>query len=239
MRELTILDKTSAMLLHEAETFCSQYQNIVISDKKEGKSLRAEVRKKRNEIDDARKAFKNKYLAPYNLFEKEIKSVEAVYDILIDRIDQQVKEFEAYEYSEKLKKIREIYNELIPEDHPTHMDLANIVRDEWKNSTYGFDRIRADIEQLKAKWEMDLEVLSRTPYKDVAMSVYENTGDYAQALRVVDTMEKAAEGKTSVFDASEPILRKSVVVVEVEHDELSALTELLGNFGYEYRIEEV
>jgi len=88
------------------------YAGLVYSDDsiKDAKSDRATLNKVKKRIEDARKAYKEKCLAPYNAIEPQIKELVSMVDQQKELIDETVKAYETRQKEAKEKDVRKYYD---------------------------------------------------------------------------------------------------------------------------------
>lgn len=120
MNELEIINSTGndvtkwdfSAIKAELEKRLADYADLVYTDENisVAKADRATLRKVKKNIDDARKAYKKKCMAPYEEMEPKLKELIGLVDRQNCVIDQVVKDHEVRQRSEKEKKIREYYD---------------------------------------------------------------------------------------------------------------------------------
>lgn len=83
----------------------TQYSDDAAIVLKEMKADRADLNKMKKVFEERRLAVKNKYMAPYLDFEKQVKELISLLDTPLNTIDSKVKELESKAREEKRKKI--------------------------------------------------------------------------------------------------------------------------------------
>lgn len=105
------------------------------------------MRKLYKNLDDARKQVKERYMEPYQEFEKQIReSLEKIQEPIAE-LDEQVKEFERQRKEEKKQKIEQFFEELAG-DMKEYLSLEKIYDKKWENKTTSYMAIREDIRQV-------------------------------------------------------------------------------------------
>ena len=91
----TIEDNLDAVELCIREKV-QEYSMMVITEDsvKNGKKFLADIRKEKKALDDDRKAIKERWMAPYEAFEKRAKQIISLYDEPVNVINGQLAEYE-------------------------------------------------------------------------------------------------------------------------------------------------
>ena len=132
-----------------AQEVKTRYSGIVVTEDSvaESKKDMATLRKLYKNLDDARKQVKERYMEPYQEFEKQIReSLEKIQEPIAE-LDEQVKEFERQRKEEKKQKIEQFFEELAG-DMKEYLSLEKIYDKKWENKTTSYMAIREDIRQV-------------------------------------------------------------------------------------------
>lgn len=132
-----------------AQEVKTRYSGIVVTEDSVAESKKdiATLRKLYKNLDDARKQVKERYMEPYQEFEKQIReSLEKIQEPIAE-LDEQVKEFERQRKEEKKQKIEQFFEELAG-DMKEHLSLEKIYDKKWENKTTSYMAIREDIKQV-------------------------------------------------------------------------------------------
>lgn len=151
---------------------------------KEAKKDKATLNKLRDAIETERKRIKKQCMAPYELFEKQVKEVLAIIDEPIHLIDSQIKEVEEQRRLEKKQKVLEIYEENIG-NLKGILPFAKVFKNEYLNVSKSLKSIAEEITALISKVNQDMDVIEEldTKYELQVKDMYVKTLDLSMALR--------------------------------------------------------
>lgn len=151
---------------------------------KEAKKDKATLNKLREAIETERKRIKKQCMAPYELFEKQVKEVLAIIDEPIHLIDSQIKEVEEQRRLEKKQKVLEIYEENIG-NLKGILPFAKVFKNEYLNVGKSLKSITEEIAALISKVNQDMDVIEEldTKYELQVKDMYVKTLDLSMALR--------------------------------------------------------
>lgn len=151
---------------------------------KEAKKDKATLNKLRDAIETERKRIKKQCMAPYELFEKQVKEVLAIIDEPIHLIDSQIKEVEEQRRLEKKQKVLEIYEENIG-NLKGILPFAKVFKNEYLNVSKSLKSITEEITALISKVNQDMDVIEEldTKYELQVKDMYVKTLDLSMALR--------------------------------------------------------
>lgn len=151
---------------------------------KEAKKDKATLNKLRDAIETERKRIKKQCMAPYELFEKQVKEVLAIIDEPIQLIDSQIKEVEEQRRLEKKQKVLEIYEENIG-NLKGILPFAKVFKNEYLNVSKSLKSITEEITALISKVNQDMDVIEEldTKYELQVKDMYVKTLDLSMALR--------------------------------------------------------
>ena len=107
----TIEDNLDAVELCIREKV-QEYSMMVITEDsvKNGKKFLADIRKEKKALDDDRKAIKERWMAPYEAFEKRAKQIISLYDEPVNVINGQLAEYEEKRRQAKRQGIQKAYD---------------------------------------------------------------------------------------------------------------------------------
>lgn len=170
-----------------------QYKGLTYTDEtiKNAKEDRAKLNKFRENIDNARKDVKKRYLEPYNKFEEKVKTLLALIEEPAKAIDVQVKAYEENKKVEKRAEIEAFYNAVIG-DLASLLTLDKIFNSKWLNATTSIKSVQTEIEQIIAKVKFDLATIKdlKSEWELTLIDTYLNTLDVAAALREKTRLEE-------------------------------------------------
>ena len=129
----------------DLETQLKKYDDVVIDfeDITEYTNTRANLNKVSKVIDDERKRIKKEYSLPLVAFEKEIKELVSMVDVVSKKIDKQLKEYEEERKEEKRAVILEFIESL-----ESKHDITPYFDERWLNKTYTREAWESDIQAI-------------------------------------------------------------------------------------------
>lgn len=195
----------------------SVYKGVVVTEDTVTQSKKdvAEIRKIKTSIDDARKAVKKEWMAPYEAWEEQCKKLQDLCDEPIKEINDQVKIFEDQKKADKRKLVEEIYNNCIGE-FADYLPLEAIFNEKWLNAStkqkdieYDINekttRVRSELDSIKALGsEIESELLNvyKNNGNNLSAAIQRNTQYLADKQRVKNQVE--AEVKAEVREEVKP-----------------------------------
>lgn len=209
--ELKIYNPSEDKLLQEIEfnydelkqgftKIAHDYMNLVVTvdQVKVAKTDRANLRKLRTALNDEKKRVKNQILAPYIIFEEQIKELMSILDKAIDNIDVQIKGYDEAKRNERLEKVKEIYKECIG-DLDQLIPFEKIFKKSWLNVSTSQKAIRDEISGIYEKVDKELKLInadgSRYVFemKEEYLKDFDLTSAMAVKQRLEETEKKKAE----------------------------------------------
>ena len=169
----------------------SEYKGAVYTPDtvKNAKADRAELNKLAKALDDERKRVKALYSAPYEAFEKEVKSIVNQIAECSAEIDKQVKAFEEAEKQKKMDAIREMFDGMDFHCIP----FEKIYDPKWLNATTSLASVKKDLEARLNQIDTDIAVLAGVDeYKFEALEEYKASLSLAIAMSEVQRLKDLA-----------------------------------------------
>lgn len=176
------------------------YKNLVLTDDQiqYGKKEVAKLRKFVGAFETERKRIKAQCTEPYDKFKKQYDDVLKDVNSAINFIDGQIKEFEKNRKAEKLLKVKEIYEEIVPEGMRSILTFENLDRDRFCLQSTPLKSIKDDIQQLLSRVYSDVSVIQHSEkYVFEMMECYKQTLDLNAAIRKGQELQSAEERKAA------------------------------------------
>lgn len=187
----------------EAKVRENDYTNLVYADDqiKEAKKDRANLRKFNAAVNDKRKEVKKRVMAPYTVFEAQVKELAGIVDQAIENIDTQIKGYEETKRNEKLEKVKEVYKEAIGDLDRT-VPFEKIFQERWLNVSTTLKSIKEEISGIYEKVDADLKLINN----DGSLFVFEMKEEYLknfdlQAAMALKQRLEENEKKKAAFEA--------------------------------------
>lgn len=178
----------------------NDYMNLVVTvdQVKVAKTDRANLRKLRTALNDEKKRVKNQIMAPYIVFEEQIKELMSILDKAIDNIDLQIKGYDEAQRNEKLAKVKEIYKECIG-DLDRLIPFEKIFKESWLNVSTSQKSIKEEISGIYEKVDRELKLINADgshyvfEMKEEYLKNFDLTASMAVKQRLEETERKKAE----------------------------------------------
>lgn len=173
------------------------YANLVYTDDtiKDAKKDRTTLNKVKKVIEDARKAYKARCLAPYDALEPDMKSLVDMVEKQRALIDDTVKEYEARQKETKEQEIRKFYDrkaivlgDLAEQLYPVILDSK------WLNASSQKSKYEEEIITAISSAATDLEAIRalNSPFVDTLIELYCQTRSLERVKEKQLELEEAA-----------------------------------------------
>lgn len=181
---IKVIEWNNEELKTEIAEKVKDYEGLVYvgeAQMKEAKADRASLNKLRTAIEDERKRIKKLCLAPYDIFEAQVKEVVALLDKPIAMIGEQIDAFENAKKAAKKAEIEELFKTIGFQDFVT---LEAIWDPKWLNATVSMAKIEEAMRQRLYQIGDDVLTLHElNDYRFEALEVYKQTLDLNAAVR--------------------------------------------------------
>ena len=181
---IKVIEWNNEELKAEIAEKVKDYEGLVYvgeAQMKEAKADRASLNKLRTAIEDERKRIKKLCLAPYDIFEAQVKEVVALLDKPIAMIGEQIDAFEDAKKAAKKAEIEELFKTIGFQDFVT---LEAIWDPKWLNATVSMAKIEEAMRQRLYQIGDDVLTLHElNDYRFEALEVYKQTLDLNAAVR--------------------------------------------------------
>ena len=234
------------------------YAGLVYTDGsiKDAKNDRATLNKVKKAIDEARKAYKAKCLAPYEVMEPQIKELLNLVEDQKALIDKTVKDYENRQKETKELEVRKYY------------DRKAVVLENLADGLYPklFDKKWTNATTTKAKYEEEIMVAINTaeadinairsmnsPFVDTLLEVYAETLSMEQVKAKQNELDEAAKKASlttekeaaDVFDSPIPTLVKAeqaaanaedgiALKIYATQEQMNQITDFMQAIGARY-----
>lgn len=191
----TIEDNLDAVELCIREKVQEYSMMVVTEDSvKDGKKFLADIRKEKKSLDDERKAIKERWMAPYEAFEKRAKQIISLYDEPVNVINGQLAEYEEKRRQAKRQGIQKAYD-FVKGDLGEWLPLERIYNSKWENATYSEKKIREDMEMLFDQTKISISTIKSmgSEFEKDALDKLKETGSLQEAIAVINDLQKQKE----------------------------------------------
>ena len=192
-----VIDFNFLELKQEITERASAYMNLVYTEDqiKDAKKDRAALNKFVKALSDERIKVKDECMKPYKDFEAKIKELDGIVSKAIKNIDDQIKGYEEHEKSEKLEKIKELWESI---EHPAEMTFEHVFKEKFLNKSCTMGTITQYFKDDVDRFNRDMATLQNLPeFSFEAVEVYKQTLDINKAIsegkRLAEIQKRKAE----------------------------------------------
>lgn len=205
------------------------------SNVKEVKGTLADARKLVNALEDRRKEIKNEVLAPYKVFEAQVKEITGIIDQADSRLRTQIRELEEREREEKeaviselWEKRMEMYNfgKYVPDAFSMWLEPRHL------NKSTSMKSVEAEMVSFMEDTEKDVAAILAMPDAEDVMLEYAGTLNIADALEAVRAQREYRE---KAFQEDAPTAEERATFVITGKVNITLTEKLLQENGIEYR----
>lgn len=268
MNELQIirLDNTDisgwdfTSLRAELQSRLDFYASLVYTDEtiKDAKEDRTTLNKVKKVIEDARKAYKDRCLAPYDALEPDIKSLVDMVEKQRTLIDDTVKEYEARQKAAKEQEIKKYYDrKAVALGNLAERLYPAIFVSKWLNASFQKSKYEEEIVLAIDSAAEDLESIRawKSPFVDTLIELYCQTRSIdivkAKQLELEEAAKRAsftinkdipatANSQTAQFKVSDTASSQSnggiVLRVIATQNQLNQITDFMKAIGVQYEL---
>lgn len=203
------------------------------------KEDKAELNKVKKMIEDKRKEYKAKCLAPYEAVEYKFKELVDIIEDQRIKIDAAVKEIDAKSKLDRESALRKYYDSKSASlgNYADRM-YKRIFADRWFKESYSMKKCEEEIIVSISASVNDLEKFKqlRSPFLDEIIEFYLNGGSFEACIAKNEELAKAAEKAGAVVNGG---ASKTVVVHEIEDKANSADGITVRIKGSKLQLEQV
>lgn len=161
----------------------SMYETMVYTDDqiKEAKADKANLNKLKKALNDERIRREREYMQPFNDFKQKINEIISIIDKPVAVIDKQVKAFDEKKKLEKLKSIKDLFENI--SDKPEWLKLEQIFNERWLLASVSMRQVQDGIEGWLNEINSNLLILAELPeYSFESTEMYKSSLDIQKAI---------------------------------------------------------
>lgn len=178
-------------LKENLEIALADYKNRIYTEDMldEAKADRAKLNKLKKAINDERISREKEYMQPFLTFKDQAKELCDLIDSASSGIGEQLDAIETKRVTEKMAKIRTLFNEIASLYPIDFISLEKILNDKWLNKGTSEKAISKEITDFFEKAVKDLEIIRKMPrYAYEAEQAYKDSLDLNKALNEGERM---------------------------------------------------
>ncbi len=190
------------------------YANLVYTDDtiKDAKKDRTTLNKVKKVIEDARKAYKARCLAPYDALEPDMKSLVDMVEKQRGLIDNTVKEYEARQKEAKKQEIKKLYDrKTIDLGDLAEQLYPSIFDSKWLNASFPKSKYEEEIISAITSAADDLEAIRalKSPFVETLIEIYCQTRSMDRVKEKQLELEEAANKARLTTNITTPVAADS------------------------------
>lgn len=173
-------------LKQEIKQAVEPYKGLVLTDEQipEGKRTVANLRKFVAAFETERKRIKAQCMEPYEKFKQQYDELLVDVNDAIKGIDIQIKESEKNKKAEKLSRVKEIYQEVVPEGLQNILRFDKLDTNRFCLASTTLKSVKEEIQSLLSRTYSDISVIQKAGgYTFEMMECYKETLDLNTAIR--------------------------------------------------------
>lgn len=175
----------------------SVYKNMVYTDEsiKSAKDDKAKLAKAKKLIEDQRKAYKAKCLAPYDAIEPQVKEIVGMIEEQRVLIDDVVKDYTERQKREKEEEVKKYYDKkAFVLGEVAEPLFSKLLDPKWLNASTSKSKYEEGIQEAITKAKSDLDAIRdiNSPFVDTLIEKYVETLSYEEAKAKHDELVLAA-----------------------------------------------
>ena len=212
-----------AMLRAELQSRLDTYAGIIYTDEtiKDAKNDRTTLNKVKKVIEDARKAYKARCLAPYDALEPEIKELVDMVEKQRVLIDETVKDYETRQKEAKELEVRKYYDrKAVVLGNLADGLYPRLFDKKWTNATTARNKYEEGIMVAINAAAADIDAIRsmNSPFVDTLLEVYAETLSLEQVKAKQTELDEAAKkaSLTTVEEAAAVLGSPVEAVVKAE-----------------------
>ena len=171
------------------------YQGLIFTEEQIplAKKEKSNLNKLKKALNDERIRLQKEYMIPFNNFKEQIDELIRIIDEPVGLIDKQIKEVDENKKAEKLKQIKEYWQE---KEKPFPIELEKVFDQKWLNASTYMKSVKTAIDSVIEQTEKDLATLQNLPeFAFESIVVYKNTLDLNKAILKGQELKKVWEEK--------------------------------------------
>ena len=244
----------------ELQSRLNFYANMVYTDDtlKDAKKDRTTLNKAKKVIEDARKAYKARCLAPYEALELDVKALVDMIEKQRALIDETVKEYETREKEAKERVIKKVYDRKAVVLGALAERLYPVIFDsKWLNASYQKSKYEEEMILAITSAATDLEAIRawKSPFVDTLIELYCQTCSLERVKEKKIELEEATKKASlttniatpAVADHYEPHLEDSkkgsvlstegiVLRIVATQNQFNQITDFMKAIGVHYEL---
>jgi hypothetical protein len=223
-------------ILKEARELAEYVSGVVVTEEsvKATKKMLAQVNKKVIELEDGRKAIKKELLAPYEAFEKQIKSITSIVKDADSVVRSQVRELEERERKAKQDEITDLFVKrlkLYPMVDGVFFPFDFITIQHLNKST-PMSKVEGEMVDWFQQKKKDIQYINTLEPADDILVEYVKYQDVIKAIQIVMQRNEVKES----IRKYESVIKNSVSIV-IDENDLRTVEAFMKSLNINYTLK--
>lgn len=183
-------------ILADAKELAEHISSVEVTEEsvKQTKKMLAAVNKKVAELEDGRKQIKKEVLAPYEEFEKKVKSITSIIKEADNTIRSQVRELEEKDREEKQQLITNLF--VLRQEHYPETAVFypfDFIKPQHLNKTYSLTKVEGEMVEWFETTRKNIEFITGLDNGDDVLVEYIKTQNLLESIEIVKARNEIKE----------------------------------------------
>lgn len=225
-------------LLREAQTLNEHLSTVIVTEDTiaTNKKLVAQVRKKADELDNARKLVKKELLKPYEDFEKEVKEIVNTVKEGENMVRDQLNTLEEKRRESVRQEIIKLYDlrlKKYPELVKHNIGVTYFLKPKHLNKSTSMDKVEQEMVTFLESTNKDLGVIAKSQYpEEIFVEYFENGGVLNEAIA---NITERKEREMEVRKVTQPKVSETYTITVYRKIDYKALQDFMKENNIEYK----
>lgn len=225
-------------LLKEAQTLNEHLSTVIVTEDTiaTNKKLVAQVRKKADELDNARKLVKKELLKPYEDFEKEVKEIVNTVKEGENMVRDQLNTLEEERRESVRQEIIKLYDlrlKKYPELVKHNIGVTYFLKPKHLNKSTSMDKVEQEMVTFLESTNKDLGVIAKSQYpEEIFVEYFENGGVLNEAIA---NITERKEREMEVRKVTQPVLSEIYNIIVFRKIDYTVLVDFMTENNIEYK----
>ena len=169
------------------------------------KTDRVELNKAVKAIGSLDTSIRKQVLAPFEEYKTKSSELKTIIEEVLNPLDEKVKDIESFWRDEKLKKIKEVYEQIavgVEDDFKSEL-FNKIFNDSWTNQTTSLKKATAEMEELVNKYTSGITLIKslNSDFEEEGINILKTTLDVTSAVTKMQELTAQKERANAALKA--------------------------------------
>lgn len=207
MTEINVVERPGMYEISEFDNlketlaaYVMQYSNAKFDcddkqSRQNAKSIMADLRSKRNQIETKRKEIKKRAMEPYDRFAEKCKELTEMIDATVISIDRQLRDWNTEQQTKRKEEIEKKFNELTDESFREIVPFRCVIERSWLNQSTSKTKVDAELTAKIIGFKKDIQTICAYPEaeRNYVLPTYTATHDMNAVMLRLNDFRAAVE----------------------------------------------